>query len=75
MVESGAQGVLIVGCGRSGLAAARLHARDLRPLWVTDDQPGALRAAQDLGLSVWGATSLRSPSPSGVRVCLGAASR
>jgi len=56
MVESGAQGVLIVGCGRSGLAAARLHARrgDPRPLWVTDDQPGALRAAQDLGLSVWG---------------------
>jgi len=55
MVESGRQGVLIVGCGRSGLAAARLHVRrgDPRPLWVYDDNEQAQERAAKDGFSVW----------------------
>ena len=55
MVESGLQGVLIVGCGRSGLAAARLHRRrgDPRPLWLHDDRPEALATAVDQGFEAF----------------------
>ena len=55
MVEAGRQGVLIVGCGRSGLAAARLHVRrgDPRPLWVYDDQEVARQRAEEQGFEVW----------------------
>ena len=58
MVESGRQGVLIVGCGRSGLAAARLHLRrgDPRPLWVYDDNEQAqallLTMASQFGMAM-----------------------
>ncbi len=59
MVESGRQGVLIVGCGRSGLAAARLHVRrgDPRPLWVYDDDEAAQQRAQEQGFDVWSGES------------------
>lgn len=47
--------VLVVGFGRSGKAAARLHQhrRDARPLAVYDDNEANLRAAEDEGFSSW----------------------
>ena len=55
MVGGDHHGVLIVGCGRSGLAAARLHARrrDPRALWVFDADPKRLAAAEAEGLTAW----------------------
>jgi UDP-N-acetylmuramoylalanine--D-glutamate ligase len=55
MAAAGAKGVLVVGCGASGLAAARLHQRraDPRPLWVFDDQAEVLDAAVAVGHRRW----------------------
>jgi UDP-N-acetylmuramoylalanine--D-glutamate ligase len=55
MVESGKQAVLIVGCGLSGLAAARLHLRrgDPRQLWLHDQDEAALEAAVSQGFEAW----------------------